>query len=71
MEVDLLKQIVKNTEYKSSFQIIVSDSKSRFKTRFNPTLQLDRGKKYEIVLVNLETYYSFPNNCLRQFPGQR
>ena len=61
MEVDLLKQIVKNTEHKSSFQIIVSDSKSRFKTRFNPTLQLDRDKKYEIALVNFETYYSFFN----------
>ena len=61
MEVDLLKQIVKNTEHKTSFQIIVSNSKSRFKTRFNPTSQLDRDKEYEIALVNLETYYSFPN----------
>ena len=24
-------------------------------------LQLDRDKEYEIALVNLETYYSFPN----------
>ena len=61
MDVDLLKHIVKNTEHKTSFQIIVSNSKSRFKTRFNPTLQLDRDKKYEIALVNLKTYYSFPN----------
>ena len=62
MEVGLLKQIVKNTKHgKSSFQIIVSDSKSRFKTRFNPTLQLDRDNKYEIALVILEAYYSFPN----------
>ena len=61
MEVDLLKQIVKNTEHKTSFQIIVSDSESRFKTRFNATLQLDRDKEYEIALVNLKTYYSFPN----------
>ena len=61
MEVDLLKQIVKNTEHKTSFQIIVSDSQSRFKTRFNLTLQLDRDKEYKIALVNLETYYSFPN----------
>ena len=60
MEVDLLKQIVKNTEHKTSFQITVSDSKSRFKTRFNPKLQLDRDKEYEIALVNLATYYSFP-----------
>ena len=61
MEFDLLKQIMKNTEHKTLFQIIVSDSKSRFKTRFNPTLQLDRDKEYKIALVNLETYYSFPN----------
>ena len=61
MEVDLLKQIVKNTEHKTSFQIIVSDNKSSFNTRLNPTLQLDREKEYEIALVNLETYYSFPN----------
>ena len=57
----LFKQIVKNTEHKTSFQIIVSDSKTRFKTRFNPTLQLDKDKIYEIALVNLETYNSFPN----------
>ena len=61
MEVDLLKQIAENTEHKTSFQIIVSDNKSSFNTRLNPTLQLDRDKEYEIALVNLETYYSFPN----------
>ena len=58
---DLLKQIAKNTALKTSFQIIVSDNKSRFNTRLNPTLQLDKEKEYEIALVNLETYYSFPN----------
>ena len=56
MEVDLLKKIVKNTEHKTSFQIIVSDNESKFTTRLNPTLQLDRDKEYEIALVNLETY---------------
>ena len=61
MEVDLLKQIVKNTAHKTSFQITVSDNKSTFTTRLNPKLQLDRDKEYEIALVNLETYYSFPN----------
>ena len=45
MEVDLLKQIVKNTEYKMSFQIIVSHSKSRFKNRFDPMFRLDRDKE--------------------------
>ena len=61
MEAELLKQIAKNTEHKTSFQIIVSDNKSSFNTRFNPKLELDRDKVYEIALVNLETYYSFPN----------
>ena len=61
MEVELLQQIVKNTTHKTSFQIIVSDNKSNFNTRFNPKLELDRDKVHEIALVNLETYYSFPN----------
>ena len=61
MENELLKQIVKNTEHKTSFQIIVSNNESKFNTRFNPKLELDGDKVYEIALVNLETYYSFPN----------
>ena len=61
MEVDLLKQIVKNTAHKTSFQIIVSGNESKFSTRLNPALELDRDKEYKIALVNLETYYSFPN----------
>ena len=61
MEVELLKQIVKNTSHKTSFQIIVSNNKTNFNTRFNPKLELDKDKVYEIALVNLETYYSFPN----------
>ena len=61
MEVNLLKQIAKNTEHKTSFQIIVSDNKSSFNTRFTPKIELARDKVYEIALVNLETYYSFPN----------
>ena len=61
MEAEPLKQIAKNTEHKTSFQIIVSDNKSSFNTRFNPKLELDRDKVYEIALVNLKTFYSFPN----------
>ena len=61
MEVELLKKIVKNMAHKTSFQIIVSGNESKFTTILNPTLQLDRDKEYEIALVNLETYYSFPN----------
>ena len=61
MEVELLEQIVKITTHKTSFLIIVSNNKSSFNTRFNPKLKLDSVKVYEIALVNLETYYSFPN----------
>ena len=61
MEVELLEKIAKNTEHKTSFQIIVSDNETSFNTRFNPKIELDRDKVYEIALVNLETYYSFPN----------
>ena len=58
---DLLKQIVNNTEPKKSFLIVVSDNKTRFKTWFKPAIQLDKKNEYEIALINLETYYSFPN----------
>ena len=61
MEADLLKQIIKNMAHKTSFQIIVSNNESSFNTRISPAIQLDRDKEYEIALVNLETYYAFPN----------
>lgn len=58
---ELLKTIAENTDSKESFQIIVSDNKTKFRTTFDQPIQLDEGKKYEMALVNLETYYSFPN----------
>ena len=61
MEVELLERIANNTDHKTSFQIILSSDKTNFNTRFNPKLELNEKKKYEIALVNLETYYSFPN----------
>ena len=42
MKVDLLKQIAKNTEHKTSFQNIVSGNESKFTTRLNPTLDRDK-----------------------------
>ena len=57
----LLERIAKNTDHKTSFQVIVSGNQSSFNTLFNPKIELDRNKVYEIALVNLETYYSFPN----------
>ena len=58
---ELLERIAKNTDHKTSFQVIVSGNQSSFNTLFNPKIELDRNKVYEIALVNLETYYSFPN----------
>ena len=71
---NLLKQIVNNTEPTRSFSIVVSDNKTRFKTWFRPPIQLDKKKDYEIALINLETYYSFPNidrsnNCFTYSPN--
>ena len=56
-EIGLLKKIAKNTDHKTSFQIIVSGNESSFSIRFNLNIELDRDKVYEIALVNLETYY--------------
>ena len=61
MERELLKEIAFNTAPKESFQIVVSDNKTKFTTQFNPHIQLKKNKGYEIALVNLERYYSFPN----------
>ena len=71
---NLHKQIVNNKEPKRSFSIVVSDNKTRFKTRFKPPIQLNKKKDYEIALIHLETYYAFPNvdrynNCFRYSPG--
>ena len=71
---NILKQIVNNIEPKRSFSIVVRDIKIRFKTWFKPPIQLDKKKEYEIALINLETYYSFPNidrsnTCFTYSPG--
>ena len=71
---NLLKQIVNNTEPIRSFSIVVCDSKTRFKTWFKRPIQLDKKKDYEIALINLETYNSFPiidksNNCFSYSRG--
>ena len=70
----LLEQIVNNTEPMRSFSIVLSDNKTRFKIWFTPPIQLDTNKDYEIPLIKLETYYSFPNidnsnNCFTYTHG--
>ena len=44
--VNLLKQIVNNTEPKRSNSIVVSDNKTSFKTWFKPPIQLDKMKDF-------------------------
>ena len=61
MEVKLLEKIAANTSHKTSFQIVVSGNESSFNTMFSPNIELAKDRVYEIALVNLETYYSFPN----------
>ena len=69
-----LKEIARNTKPKDSLQIIISGNTTTVKTQFNPPIQLDKESFYEIALVNLETYFSFPNidatkNHLRYSPN--
>ena len=56
-----MENVERNTDPKSSFYILVSEKSSKFRTRYNPLIDLDVRKKYEMALVNLETFYSFPN----------
>ena len=46
-----------------SYTFVVSNCSGSclINTRFNPALELDKNKMYEMALVNLETYWSFPN----------
>jgi hypothetical protein len=55
----LLKQIERNTRPKQSFQLVEESNKSDFTTNYGTPIKLDG--KFEVALVNLETYYSFPN----------
>ena len=68
METALLEKIANNTEQtacnakpKSSFYILLSGKSSRIITKFGPVIELNKNKKYEMALVNLETFYSYPN----------
>ena len=53
--------------------MVVSDNKTIFNTWVKPPIQLDKKKDYEIALINLGIYYSFPNidrsnNCFTYSP---
>jgi len=56
---EILEKIERNTSPKTSTQIVVSENSTNIKTTFNPPIELDRTRKYEMALVNLETYIRF------------
>ena len=56
-----LEQIAENTRGKVGIQMIVSGDDSRIVTVFEQPIKLNPKKQYELALLNLETYYSFPN----------
>ena len=74
MQTEILEKIERNTSPKTSTQIVISENSTKIKITLNPPIQLDQTRKYEMALVNLETYYSFPNlsdenNVFRYSPG--
>src|SRR5688572_557208 len=58
---NIMEKVERNTSSKSSFYILLSKKSAKIRTKFNPLIELDAGKKYEMSLLNLETYFSFPN----------
>ena len=61
-------------KHRDIFSIVVSVNKTRFETWFKPPIQLDKKQDYEIALISLKTYYSFPNinrsnNCFTYSPN--
>ena len=49
------------SEPKKSYNLIVTGNSSHIETRYDPPIYLEKDKSYELALVNLETYFSFPN----------
>lgn len=64
-DITLLTRIAEALERgppsKESFYLLISDTSTKIRTKFNPLIQLNKSKNYEMALVNLDTYYSFPN----------
>ena len=56
-----LRKLVEYAEPKPKLYICASGNTSRLKTPFTPPLEFPTSHRYEMALVSLETYYSFPN----------
>ena len=58
----LLQKLVDQAdEPKPKSLICVSGNSSKLKTSFIPPLEFSSSYQYEMALISLETYYSFPN----------
>ena len=55
---ELLKEIRDLTLPKENFSIICSSDQTDYTTNFSPMLHLNPNKRFELALVNLETYNS-------------
>jgi len=57
--------------FRHSTKIVVSDNSTKIKTTFNPSIKLNKNRKYEMASVSLDTYHSFSNidNLFRYSPG--
>src|SRR5688572_9749135 len=58
---ELLKEIRDLTLPKENFSIICSSDQTDYTTNFAPMFHLNPNKRFELALVNLESYNSIPN----------
>ena len=56
-----IERIVDNTRAKETLNIVVSDSTNPVITTYPSPLQLNPKRNYEIALLGLDTFYTFPN----------
>lgn len=56
-----LDEIADNTRPKSSLILTVTGSGSSIVTIYEQPIKLNHKRNYKLALLNLETYYSFPN----------
>ena len=56
-----MKEVLVRRKPKDSFTFVVSDNCANIQTTFNPPLNLQANRDYELAMVNLKTYYSFAN----------
>jgi len=61
MMEERLDRIADNTRPKQSFNLVVSNNTNPVITTFTSPLMLNPKYNYEIALLSLDTYYTFPN----------